>query len=300
MKRKTLKVIQKITRGMVNFPVIGFWSWRLIRYVRKALAIDINIVTEYDEDIKIKTNLADHMESRVFWQGFLEGDRGELLLLDELLSKDESQVFFDVGAHVGIFSMFAAKRIKVGDVHSFEPYKKHLERLRFNVELNNLDNVTIRRFVLGETEGKAKLKVPIPGRSDDPLLAGSGGSSIMPFEVNSDNYEIHAVNKTTLDKYVDIENIGRVDIIKVDVEGAELNVLKGGNGLLDRFRPHVLMELDQRYLERAGRTPDDVVDFWHRRDYTLHRIENDGSLSRLTSTDQLTTRQNILADPDTG
>jgi len=299
MNRNIIKIAQTISRKVLSIPFLGFYAWRVVKYIREKLLIDEEFVVTYDNNIKIRTNLDDHMESRIFWQGFLEGDRGEMLILDEMLRNDKSQVFFDIGAHVGIFSLFAAKRIPDGRVHSFEPLEKHLKRIRSNIKLNSFNNILVRSVIIGEKEGREDIHVPIPRKSDDPLNSGSGGTSIIPSKEDNSSHETYTIDKSTLDIYVKSNDIERIDIMKIDVEGAELNVLNGARKSICRFRPHVLMELDKRYLNRAGKSVEELLDFWDQYDFSVYKIGNHGSLSRITSASELNTRQNILADPGT-
>ena len=299
MNRNIIKIAQTISRKVLSIPFLGFYAWRVVKYIREKLLIDEEFVVTYDNNIKIRTNLDDHMESRIFWQGFLEGDRGEMLVLDEMLRNDKSQVFFDIGAHVGIFSLFAAKRIPDGRVHSFEPLEKHLKRIRSNIKLNSFNNILVRSVIIGEKEGREDIHVPIPRKSDDPLNSGSGGTSIIPSKEDNSSHETYTIDKSTLDIYVKSNDIERIDIMKIDVEGAELNVLNGARKSICRFRPHVLMELDKRYLNRAGKSVEELLDFWDQYDFSVYKIGNHGSLSRITSASELNTRQNILADPGT-
>lgn len=296
MDKQRLKKLQAVTKYVANLPVFGRLFLRPIRRVRKFMAVDEDIDTTYDSNIYITTNLRDHMESRIFWKGFLEGDRGEMVLLDEFLERDDCEVFFDVGAHVGIFSLYAAKRLSDGIVHSFEPLEDHVERLRYNIDMNGFENIKINKTLLSNSSGTGEISVPIAEESENPLLAGSGGSSTIEPD-SSGSYESHTVLQSTLDDYVDENDVSDVDLIKVDVEGAELDVLDGGLDTLRSFHPWVLMELDKRLLERAGRSGEDVLYFWRDHGYSVHRIEYDGSLTEVIDPSDLNTKQNILAEP---
>ena len=291
-----LSTISKVTKSISSIPYINRVFFKVFRPVRERLKIEKEVISEYNSGIKIRLNLSDHLESKIFWQGVLDGDIGEFIKVNQLLESDS--VFVDVGAHVGVFTLIAADLLSEGTVYSFEPLSEHHKRLKYNVNINDFENVVMEKTIVSNSTEEKTLKVPVKKVDNNPHTKGSGSSSIYESS-NSDNLVEYGVPSTKLDKYVEEKGIEKVDIIKIDVEGAELDVLNGGAKTIERFRPTVLMEVDLRLLERANRAGKDVIDFWHQRHYSVYRIEHDGSLSRISSADQLDTRQNILADPGT-
>jgi FkbM family methyltransferase len=122
-------------------------------------------------------------------------------------------VFVDVGAHAGYYTLMAARLAK--EVIAFEPNPSNYKFLRFNIFLNRLDNVKAVGAAVSDFNGHAKLYVPKQGGrslTDRATLAYEGEDSV----------EVPVV---TLDTF--LEHIDSPSVIKIDVEGDELNIIKG-------------------------------------------------------------------------
>ena len=157
-------------------------------------------------------------------------------------------VFVDVGANVGVYTLWAARCVgPEGQVHAFEPVPGTRAWLERNVQLNRFSNVTIIPNGLGER----------PGRLTLYCLPGASGlsSRYLPSKENSVEVDV-----TTLDLYFD----GRraPDLVKIDVEGMELEVLRGARRLLAGAQPPVLVcEAHPKHLEAAGTTYRELLSF---------------------------------------
>ena len=148
-------------------------------------------------------------------------------------------VFVDVGANLGQYTLWAAKCIgKTGQVHSFEPSGRMFGELEFNVRLNGVSDICVlNRVALSDTIGTATLSRYGPGAE----VYGSLGrqkresSRIIGWE---------EVTSTTLDAYVKAQSIDHIDLVKMDIEGAELLALRGGREVLGRAdAPVIVLEL---------------------------------------------------------
>lgn len=169
---------------------------------------------------------------------------------------DERSTFFDVGANVGYYTLLAASRCK--KVVAFEPVPEICEALTANVRRNNLPNVTVLRHAVAEREGVLKLFIP----SD---RSNAGLASLQ--ECNSASaLEIAAV---TLDDVVQRHCIAHIDLIKIDIEGAEVRAFEGGQKLLSSdSAPHVIFEAH----------PESSAAVWLRdRGYSIHRFKRERS-----------------------
>jgi FkbM family methyltransferase len=126
----------------------------------------------------------------------------------------------DVGAHIGLYSLIAAKRVgPSGKVIAIEPDPENCKLLQRNAEINKLTNVTILERAAFSSTSKLKLYLPGKERGFTKL------STLMPNRAVTENFlEIDA---TTLDCLLVMQGITEVNWIKIDVEGAELEVLKG-------------------------------------------------------------------------
>jgi FkbM family methyltransferase len=136
------------------------------------------------------------------------------------------RTFWDVGAHIGYTSLIGCRLVgPTGHVHAFEPMQSNLERLTEAARLNPVPNLTIHRVAVSNT--------------DAPRLLHQGESTGMWSLVSGDSAGVW-VRCVTLDQI--LASHGAPDLVKIDVEGAELLVLAGADRLL-RQHPTLIMEL---------------------------------------------------------
>lgn len=159
-------------------------------------------------------------------------------LLNGLL--DGGSVFIDVGAHLGGFTIRAARRCRL--VIALEPDPRNYRYLVENIRLNNLTNV---------------VALPIAAYSEACTLTlwlgrRSGESSLLAdWDVTDAAVKVPA---RRLDDAVEMVGVDRVDLVKVDVEGAEHHVLEGAVNVLRKYRPILLLEIHGRgQWERASK-----------------------------------------------
>jgi len=177
-------------------------------------------------------------------------------------------VFIDVGANVGWFTMLASTLVgEEGRVHAFEPRADTADHLEKSVVLNELQNqVTVHRFALSDAEGHQLLVWT--RNTENP-----GGSFVVD-HVPTPDMEVQPVLLRRLD---DLQ-LERVDFIKVDVEGAEMRVFRGAQTTLERCRPVVLSELSPDMLRRGSdSTPEAVFSLFRTMSYRIFLIDSHDS-----------------------
>lgn len=180
------------------------------------------------------TNLIDR---QVFFLGSYE--RGILRLMEEILSARGRPVFVDVGANVGVHTLFASRLCE--RVVAFEPWRPVRDRLAEHVALNHLLNVIVRPEALGAVCERRSFYEPLP--------ENLGMGTFVPELQNATNpiLELDIVPGTEAFALADIE---RVDLIKVDVEGFEYEVLTGLLPFLRTHRPVLIFEYSRTSQER--------------------------------------------------
>jgi len=155
-------------------------------------------------------------------------------------------VFIDIGANEGFYTVFAAQRIGPrGVVVAVEPSPREYARLENNVSINGFSNVSVVKQALGARRGKAVLHVANPEHNGQNTLGDFGHAGVTAV----DHVKIDVID---LDSLVQEQRLSRVDIIKIDVEGAELEVLRGGTKTLEQHKPIVLIELFDAALRKQG------------------------------------------------
>lgn len=160
-------------------------------------------------------------------------DLGELRFLWRYLQP--GMTFLDVGAHEGVYSVVAAKRVgRTGNVVAFEPSPRERRRLRFHLRLNHLGWANVVPYAVAGEEGQGTLATVISGNT--------GRNSLVP-PLRPEPRKPIRVRITTLDKYLALTNTETVDILKMDTEGAELQILCGAVTLLRKPRPLIICEV---------------------------------------------------------
>lgn len=184
----------------------------------------------------------------------------EAAALDDLLP--DGAICFDVGAEYGLYTLTFARRIGIdGRVFSFEPLPGPHRFLSEIVRWLRAPNVTVHRLALGDRVREATLSLPkrrwfpVHGRAfvtDDAHGPG-------PNEEFADEERV-STTVSTIDTAVAEAGLQRVDFIKIDVEGYEPAVLRGATRTLERFRPTLLIEIEDRHLEKFLATSATVID----------------------------------------
>ena len=179
-------------------------------------------------------------------------------------------VALDVGGHAGQFAKLFARMAPDGKVYTVEPGIYALSILRPAVRLNRLGNITILPVGLGDAPGQATLHVPIKQSGS----IGFGLGHIRRDGAADECRETldHDISLITVDDLIEQEPVTRLDFIKADIEGFELRMVHGARRTLARFRPALMLEVDQRRLARAGDTPADLYAFFADLNYGAYRL----------------------------
>jgi len=208
--------------------------------------------------------LDQYIDSAIYFHAF---EYSTVQALKQVLSPGDTAI--DVGANIGYFTLLAGRLVgSRGRVVAFEPNPEMVRRLTGNVALNDYQaRVTAHPWALSDVDGPAHLYVPTTGR-DDP------GEASMRRQRGWDGVEEQAVVARRLD---DLWDHGAVRLIKLDVEGAELQVLQGAREVIRIHRPHVICEYNPSTAAAFGYEPAALAAFF--RDiggYALHALASRG------------------------
>lgn len=181
----------------------------------------------------------------------------------------EGDVFVDVGANFGYFSLLAATRVGGGGaVHAFEPQARPCELLRQSADLNGLENISVHQFALGDTEATATIHVPTHAQSGLATLRSEG------YWLGGIAQRERQVRVRRLDDVLAAEGVGAVRAIKIDTEGYELPVLRGATRILTELRPVVFYEVQ---ISRTDEDPS-VASFLAEHDYRTFALTDAGAV----------------------
>jgi FkbM family methyltransferase len=170
-------------------------------------------------------------------------------------------VVVDAGANEGLYSLFASRRVGVtGLVLAVEPSPRELVCLRHNIARNCMSNVRVVPVALSDRTGRTILKLAENEHA--------GQNTLGEFVYDIQSAGTHEVEQKPLDTVLAQENVQRVDLIKADVEGAELALLMGARETLRRYKPTLLCELYGAALEHqdasSARILEVLDDFGYR------------------------------------
>jgi FkbM family methyltransferase len=174
-------------------------------------------------------------------------------------------VIYDVGAFHGILTLFFASR--AARVVAYEPNEVNHARLIENVRLNNLQNVLVRKFGIGSQPGSGMLRFSV---------AMAGGGSLDP-EASAPVSQ--RVEITTLDQDITASVLPAPDLIKIDIEGWELEALRGARATLDAHHPALFLEMHGETVREKQRKASEIVAFLREAGYRdiLH-VENGAAI----------------------
>lgn len=203
--------------------------------------------------LPMQVDPCDHLQILIYYLGVFEPHC--LRWLRALLT--EGGVFVDLGANVGLYTLEGARRVgPSGRVIAIEAAPMHAERLRANVALSAFEQVAIANVAVGDHEGTAQLSLPHDGNLGMYTIGeveNSDGSVEVPLR--------------RLEDVLAAQSLERIDVVKVDIEGAELGALESGARYIERFRPAFLIEINALALRRCGADPKALRAFFEKLGY---------------------------------
>ena len=173
----------------------------------------------------------------------------------------KGDTFVDVGANIGYYSVLASKNIgKDGEVYSFEPDKHNILLLQKNIALNNVANVKIESKAVSDKNGLIEF-------AEDKY--NKGESSIRH---NKDStYQVESV---ALDSY--FNNTKTIDVLKMDIEGAEINAVQGAKNIIKLSKSlHLFIELNPPSLLNYGHKREELIALLRSLNFKLDAIIDD-------------------------
>jgi len=202
----------------------------------------------------------EYIQRNIYFLGYHEFR--ETRLVRELLHAGDT--FVDVGANLGWFTVLGAACVgAAGRVFAFEPSPQLHDHLLVNLRLNGFDNVTAERLALADRSGRALLSRASPRNAGTASLLKGPVRDPLATEVPV----------TALDEYRSRIGIGAIRLMKIDVEGAEMDVLIGARKTLaDRVCDFVLIEVVEEHLRRRGLTCSDLLGLLRDSGYRLFQI----------------------------
>ncbi|HEY9007877.1 MAG TPA: FkbM family methyltransferase [Ohtaekwangia sp.] len=261
-------LVEKFLKVMLVISERSYRSW--MKQPHEAEQI---VVRNIDKDIIMKVDTSKAMGAAFYWMGFHE--LNEWRFLNRFLKSD--MVFIDIGANQGEFSLFAAKRLTQGRVLAFEPVDFFYDLLQENIGYNHFKNIETFHYGLSNEVKQLPIYMGQTGAGEHEGLATI-------FQSDQRARFIQNIELKILDEQLPALALQRIDFMKIDVEGAEMLVLKGALKTIERFKPLIMLEINEATYLAAGYTVPDVIQFFSDLGYTLHIMTKSGTLKPVSST----------------
>lgn len=185
----------------------------------------------------------------------------ELFWIRDFLDRDA--VFFDIGANVGAYLFQLEKKLQPQNIIAFEPNRELCQRLKRIFPLMN-----IYPLALSDENTTAEFKIPVINGKHYP----SRGTLQVDFLEEGENKQLtQKVKVMKLDDWAGLENINRIDFIKIDVEGNEMQTLLGAKKTIARFSPVLMVEMEQRHHEKPLQQLVSEIENWGYAAHFLNR-----------------------------
>lgn len=206
---------------------------------------------------RARWDLRDDAEALAYWMGVADD-----AVRDDLLRRiAPDSTVLDVGANVGWWTVPLARALPRGRVLAFEPVPANRERLEWALAANQVTSrVQVVAVALGEQPGELGMWL-----KSSQTGAGSGTAAL----VAGDGPAHLKVQVVTLDAWAAEHSLDRCDLIKLDIEGAELMMLRGAEGLIAHHRPLIFGEFDDYWLTTFGASFIDVAAWAERMGYRI-------------------------------
>lgn len=223
-------------------------------------------IKKFPGNFYMQVNPAEHIQQQLFWYGYYEKSLGDIL--KKLVKPGD--VFLDIGANIGYFSLLIANHVSTTKVISFEPVSDLFQKLKDNISINDFKNITAINAAVGEMNVEREL-----------FLSGSDNLGMSSFQ-QPENFsgQKEMVKVITIDEWFKRAGLAKIDIIKLDVEGSELAALTGMKEILPNFKPIVIVEINSETLSMIGLTPEDICNYLKKINFEGFIISETGELTK--------------------
>ena len=221
------------------------------------------VKTIYFRGFKLKLHLDDWIQQNIYFKGSYENI--ELNWVEKNLNTGD--VFIDIGANIGVYTLTAAQKIAQGKVYAFEPFEQNHNSLLSNIELNTFQNIQVEKLAIAECKKNISL---FYDEADKNLGMVSAYNASMKNET--------IIKAVALDDYAAENKINKIAIVKMDIEGNELFALQGMKNILNYHQPKLLIEIDAAILSRTTYVAKDIFDFLDALNYAPFYFNQSGYL----------------------
>jgi FkbM family methyltransferase len=253
--RTLVSPVKSLVPPALHFPVSG----------------QISVPVEDFQPLKLRVNPTCFLGKVLFWEGMDGFEPAVHRVFRSLIGR--SDMFLDIGANIGFYSLLAAKYNPAAKVHCFEPLPASFGYLSANIQLNQAHSVQAHRLALSNETGPTTFFYAINPKF--PFIAEqlTSTGSLDQEQANRTTELAEAqVDQVTLDEFVPSLGPGRIDLIKLDTEATEHLVMDGARATITAHRPIILCEVLPGKVEKEIQSRVEAMQ------YVPYRITDRGLL----------------------
>ena len=226
-----------LTKKIISF-LPSFARFRIAKALYNYESANINgidlVAPLQNEGMVAFINTKDIIGWKIFFFGEYETQTN--LILKKYIKDDD--IVIEAGANMGSETLLISKMLTKGHIYCFEPNPYVFNRLKINISINELANVDAYDCALGESDKQISFNIY-------PTNFCNAGMSSKYMETSNTNKI--TVTQKTLDSFVKENNIGKVDFIKMDIQGSEMDMINGAAATIAAFKPIIFTEACEPY-----------------------------------------------------
>lgn len=212
--------------------------------------------------VAFKLHIDDWIQENIYFLNDYE--RAELTFLINKLQADD--VFVDIGANIGLYSLVASQSLtSSGKVIAFEASQENHSRIQEHIELNESQNIVAHHLAVADRNKDITLYYDAEAANRGMVTAYS----------QKEEGSTEVVRAVSLDQFLTEE---RIDFIKLDIEGGEYEALLGMKKKLEKYKPTLLLEMEEDIIAQTNYSKQDMLDFLHTIGYQQFFISDTGDL----------------------
>jgi FkbM family methyltransferase len=228
------------------------------------------VTAKTNEGIPMKLHLPDFVQSYIYYFGVWEPNLTNYILR----ALRPGDCLIDVGANVGYYTLLGAKSIgESGKVHAIEASPMICSLLRNNLELNDYENITVHNLAVSDKISSLEI---FNAQNSQNL----GATTTRRIRAGARGYQSEGrVDAAPIDQIVPRDDLLNARIIKIDVEGAETQVIQGMSHLMKKFSDNteIIVELNREEIEESGETVDAILELFRQSGFHVYQLPNDYS-----------------------
>lgn len=241
-----------LRKKTLNKSVNSFWA----KLAPNNYQYNIGSLRKYEYNgVKLELDISDYVSHYLYF-GFEDNAHKNLM---SLVKKDD--VVLDIGTNYGTTILqFAKLTGDNGKCFGFEPDPLNFNICQKNLSLNSFENISVENLGLGNETAELFLVVD--------TVTNRGGNRISEDIEGKENYKVKIIR---IDDWINDKGINKIDLVKIDVEGFETNVLKGGIETWKKLRPILFIELDDDNLRQQNSSAKELVGLVEKLGYSIKK-----------------------------